>query len=399
MTDDLFYRAANTRALGRERQADVWSVSQVNTLARKLLEGSIPQLWVAGELSSFKRYPAGHCFFTLKDRRSQLSCVMWREAARTLPTEPPEGMTVHAFGHPTVYERAGRLQFVVLELAERGEGLWRLAFERLRKKLEAEGLLDPARKRPLPSLPACVGIVTSLEGAALRDVVSTIRRRAPWTDVLIYPARVQGDGAPMTIVAGIRHACEAGRAQLLIVGRGGGAVEDLRAFNDERVARAIAASTVPVISAVGHETDITLADLVADHRAPTPSSAAELAVPDRTQLRSDLQNSERRMRITLESAVVLGRRRIERLEEQLVQTVGGALERRRHAVSGLAHRLKALGPMAVLQRGYALALDEDGTILRGVAGFRAGMPFMLRLQDGRVLARSERVDEERERES
>jgi exodeoxyribonuclease VII large subunit len=179
---DLFFQAANTGALGRDRVPEVWSVSQVNALARKLLEGSLPLIWVAGEVSGFKRYAAGHCFFTLKDKGAQLSCVMWREAARSLPAEPPEGMAVHALGYLSIYERAGRFQFVVRELTA--------------AKLEAEGLLDPARKREIPSHPACVGVITSPEGAAVRDIVSIIRRRAPWTDILVYPARVQGDEAP-----------------------------------------------------------------------------------------------------------------------------------------------------------------------------------------------------------
>ncbi len=173
MNHDLFFQAANTGALGRDRVPEVWSVSQVNALARKLLEGSLPLIWVAGEVSGFKRYAAGHCFFTLKDKGAQLSCVMWREAARSLPAEPPEGMAVHALGYLSIYERAGRFQFVVRELTAKGEGLWRLAFERLRAKLEAEGLLDPARKREIPSHPACVGVITSPEGAAVRDIISS----------------------------------------------------------------------------------------------------------------------------------------------------------------------------------------------------------------------------------
>ncbi|UCC73243.1 MAG: exodeoxyribonuclease VII large subunit [Gemmatimonadota bacterium] len=394
MNHDLFHHAVNTGALGRDRVAQVWSVSQVNALARELLEGTIPLLWVAGEVSGFKRYPAGHCFFTLKDKRAQLASVMWREAARALPAEPPEGMAVHALGYLTVYERAGRYQFVVRELSAKGEGLWRLAFERLRAKLEAEGLLDPARKRSLPSHPACVGVVTSPEGAAIRDIVSIIRRRAPWTDILIYPTRVQGDEAPDSIVAALGQACRAGRADVLIVGRGGGSLEDLRAFNDERVARAIADSPIPILSAVGHETDVTLADLVADTRAPTPSAAAEIAVPDLSRLRAELRGAGERMAAVLKSSVVRGSQRIERLEERAVEAVRATLARRRLQLEAFRQRLQALGPMEVLERGYALALDVEGKILRGVAGFRPGLEFTVRLKDGRVRARVEAVNEE-----
>jgi exodeoxyribonuclease VII large subunit len=391
---DLFFQAANTGALGRDRVPEVWSVSQVNALARKLLEGSLPLIWVAGEVSGFKRYAAGHCFFTLKDKGAQLSCVMWREAARSLPAEPPEGMAVHALGYLSIYERAGRFQFVVRELTAKGEGLWRLAFERLRAKLEAEGLLDPARKREIPSHPACVGVITSPEGAAVRDIVSIIRRRAPWTDILVYPARVQGDEAPGSLVDALQHAGRPAHAEVLIVGRGGGSLEDLRAFNDERVVRAIAASPIPVISAVGHEVDITLADLVADIRAATPSAAAEIAVPDRTRLRADLGRAREGLAASLQGSVVRGRQRFERLEERLLETVQGGIARRKLVVETLRRRLRALGPMEVLHRGYGLALDREGRVIRGVSGFRPGSEFTLRLKDGRVHARAESVSEE-----
>ncbi len=391
MNHDLFFQAANQRALGADRVPQVWSVARVNALARELLEGAIPPLWVAGEVSGFKRYPAGHCFFTLKDRHAQLGCVMWREGARRLPAEPPEGMAVHAFGYLSLFERAGRYQFIVRELSARGEGLWRLAFDRARERLAAEGLLDVARKRPLPAFPRCVGVVTSSEGAALRDIVSVIRRRAPWTDILVYPTRVQGDGAPASIIAALRRVGRSKRVELLIVGRGGGSLEDLQAFNDERVARSIAEAPVPVISAVGHEADVTLADLVADRRAPTPSAAAELAVPEREQLLADLSNRRRRIAVAVRSGVERGRRRLSDLEERLVGSLGESLSSRRRSVEGLRERLLALGPMEVLRRGYALALDGDGRILRGIGGFEPGREFTLRLKDGRVQAATRSV--------
>jgi exodeoxyribonuclease VII large subunit len=319
---------------------------------------------------------------------------MWRDAARALPAEPPEGMAVHAFGYPTVYERAGRFQFVVRQLSARGEGLWRIAFERVRKKLEAEGLLDPARKRVIPRFPSCVGVVTSVEGAALRDIVSIVRRRAPWTHIIVYPSRVQGDGAPRSIVAALHLAAETEKADVLIVGRGGGSAEDLQAFNHERVARAIAESPLPVISAVGHETDVTLADLVADRRAPTPSAAAEIAVPDRQRLSAELSSCGDRMAAALSNGLDRNARRLDRLEERLTRSVAGALERRRLVLDGLRKRLHALGPMEVLGGGYALAQDRRGRILRGVAGFGPGMEFILRLKDGRVVARVDTVEEE-----
>lgn len=394
MNHDLFFQAANLRALGHDRVPQVWSVARVNALARELLEGAIPPIWVAGEVSGFKRYPAGHCFFTLKDRHAQLSCVIWREAARRLPTEPPEGMAVHAFGYLSLFERAGRFQFVVRELDARGEGLWRLAFDRAREKLAAEGLLDPARKRPLPRFPRCVGVVTSREGAALRDIVSVIRRRAPWTDVLVYATRVQGDGAPGSIVAALRHVGQSKRVEVLIVGRGGGSLEDLQAFNDERVARAIAEAPVPVISAVGHEVDVTLADLVADRRAPTPSAAAELAVPEKERLLAELASRGRRLAVGLRGGFGRSRRRLSHLEERLIGALAAGLERRRRSLESLRQQLVALGPMEVLRRGYALALDSEGRILRSVGGFEPGGEFTLRLKDGRVQATTRSVNED-----
>jgi exodeoxyribonuclease VII large subunit len=392
VTGELFFQAANARALGRDGVPHVWTVSQVNSLARQLLEGAIPALWVAGEVAGFKRYPSGHCFFTLKDERSQLACVMWRDEARALPTEPPEGMHVHAFGYASLFERRGRYQFVVRELTARGEGLWRIAFERLRKQLESEGLLDDARKRPLPRFPVCVGAITSTEGAALRDIVSVIRRRAPWTHILVYPTRVQGDDASRNIAAAIAAACRASHADVLIVGRGGGSLEDLRAFNDERVARAIADSTIPVVSAVGHESDVTLADLVADHRAATPSAAAEVVVPDLEGLRVELSRARGRLARALQSGVEQSVRRIERTEERMLNAVRRRIDEKLVRLAAFRQQLQALGPAAVLGRGYSLALDDRGRILRSVDDFRAGMDFDLRLTDGRVGAQVRRTD-------
>lgn len=395
MTEELLFQAANARALGRGAPPQIWSVSQINALARQLLEGSVPSLWVAGEVSGFKRLPAGHCFFNLKDERAQISCVMWSEAARALPTEPAEGMAVHIYGHPSVYERQGRFQFVVSELAAHGEGLWRLAFDRIRRRLEADGLLDAGRKRPLPRHPTCVGVVTSTEGAALRDIVSVIRRRAPWTDVIVYPTRVQGRSAAPAIIAALRCACRAPRAQVLIVGRGGGSAEDLWAFNDERVAREIARSAIPVISAVGHEIDVTLADLVADQRAPTPSAAAEFAVPEGDSVLAELARAGDRMTASLSNRMAGRLTRLESMESRLVEAVRRSLDRRRQALETASRRLQALGPMAVLERGYALALGRDDRVLRSARSFAPGMEFTLRMRDGRVHARTQDVAQEK----
>ncbi len=280
MTRAIYAPRPPTAAEAADRGRRVWTVSQVNLAARRLLEGAVPPLWVSGEITNFTRARSGHCYFTLRDREAQLRCVMWRDEARRLPTAPEEGMEVRALGRLTVYVGRGDFQLAVAALEGRGEGLWKLAFDRLRARLLAEGLLAPERKRRLPLHPACVGVVTSLEGAALRDILSVLRRRAPWTRVVVCGCRVQGNGAAGEIAAAIGRFGSAG-ADLLIIGRGGGSREDLWAFNEEIVARAIAASAIPTISAVGHETDLTIADLVADLRAPTPSAAAEAAVPPR----------------------------------------------------------------------------------------------------------------------
>src|SRR5690606_18450659 len=235
-------------------------VSEINSMAREILETAFPSLWIAGEVSGWKRHTSGHCYFTLRDELAQLRCVMFRADAQRLPTMPEEGMEVRVLGTLTLYERRGDLQCVVRELEGVGAGgLWRLAFERLRARLEAEGLLDPARKRPIPRHPRTVGIVTSPVGAALHDILRVIERRAPWTRIVLCPAKVQGDGAAEEIARAIELFGQTRAADVLIVGRGGGSVEDLWAFNEEVVARAIAASPIPIVSAVGHEVDYTIA--------------------------------------------------------------------------------------------------------------------------------------------
>ncbi|MDB4951147.1 MAG: Exodeoxyribonuclease 7 large subunit, partial [Gemmatimonadetes bacterium] len=303
-------------AAKRARQAS-WTVGEVNAAARDLVEGYFPPMWVAGEVSNFTKARSGHCYFTLRDRDAQLRCVMWRDDARRLPTQPAEGMEVRALGRLTVYPSRGEFQLGVAELEAKGEGLWKLAFQQLHTKLEAEGLTSPLRRRPIPRHPACVGIVTSSAGAALHDVVTVIRRRAPWTRIVLSAARVQGEGAAQEVADAIRRIGRAGCADVLIVGRGGGSVEDLWAFNEEVVARAIAECPVPVISAVGHETDVTIADLVADLRAPTPSAAAEAAVPDGEHVRAELAALSVRLSSGVRLRVAAERRRADGLAQGL----------------------------------------------------------------------------------
>ena len=387
----------------------VWSVSQVNRAVRTLLEGSVEALWVGGEVANWTRSRQGHCYFTLKDERAQLRCVLWRSDAERLPADPEEGMQVRAFGSLTLYEARGDYQMSVRRLeAEGAEGLWRIAFEKLRKRLEEEGLLDPARKRTIPRYPATVGVVTSLSGAALRDILTVLRRRAPWLSVVLRGTRVQGEGASREIARALAELGGSGLCDVVIVGRGGGSVEDLWAFNEEPVARAIAACPVPVVSAVGHEVDVTISDLVADLRAATPSAAAEAVAPDGEALRAQLaalparlgrglRGTTVRRRGVVEESVARLRRAFERrlapprqaadlaagrLERGLRRT----LERRKSRLGALGGRLHALSPLAILQRGYSLARSPEGKLLRRVEDFPEGRTFLLRVADGTVRA-------------
>ncbi|HYJ80805.1 MAG TPA: exodeoxyribonuclease VII large subunit [Longimicrobiaceae bacterium] len=365
------------------------SVGEVNAAARELIEGVFPPLWVHGEVTNFKQMRSGHCYFSLRDAGAQLRCVMWRDEARRLPALPQEGMQVRALGRLTLYTQRGEFQLVAVELEAKGEGLWKLAFDQLRARLDAEGLTLPARKRPLPPHPACVGIVTSSSGAALRDVVTVIRRRAPWTRMVLAAAKVQGDGAAAEVARAIRAVGRAGCADVLIVGRGGGSVEDLWAFNEEAVARAIAESPVPVISAVGHETDFTIADLVADLRAPTPSAAAEAAVPDGARVRQEVADLRGRLvDCTREQLETAGEMLLERRLDLREAALRG-LRSRRERVAGGAVRLHALSPLATLARGYAVPLGAEGRVLRRAADFAAGAGFGLRVVDGVVACRVE----------
>ncbi len=387
----------------------VWSVSQVNRAVRSLLESTVDPLWVGGEVANWTRARSGHCYFTLKDDQAQLRCVMWDRHARALPVDPEEGMRVRAFGGLTLYEARGEYQMGVVRMeAEGEEGLWRLAFEKLRKKLEAEGLLDAARKRPIPRYPRRVGIVTSPTGAAVRDILSVLARRAPWTHVVVRGSRVQGEGASVEVAHALRHLAERGGCDVIIVGRGGGSIEDLWAFNEEPVARAICECPVPVVSAVGHEVDVTISDLVADLRAPTPSAAGEAVAPDGEALREQLTRLPERLARGLRGTVVRRRdaldgrltrlgRSMERRLGPLRQTVdrGSArmeramrtrLQGRRERLAGLAGKLQALSPLAVLERGYAVARTGDGEVLKAVEDFPAGRTFMLRVVDGTVRA-------------
>jgi exodeoxyribonuclease VII large subunit len=404
----------------REREEPITlAVSALNAHVRRLLETRVPPLWVEGEISGWKRHSSGHRYFCLRDADAQINAVLFRSDAQRLPAEPEEGMRVRVFGTVTLYDKRGDYQLVVRRVEATGDGgLWRIAFEKLRAKLEHEGLLDPARKRPLPLHPRTVGVVTSPVGAALHDILHVIERRAPWTRVVLSPARVQGEGAALDVARAIALFERGGiPIDVLIVGRGGGSIEDLWAFNEEAVARAIAACPVPVISAVGHEVDVTIADLVADLRAPTPSAAAEHAVPDGGALRDELAAARVRLARTLRRFAVRRReqldmarerldRRMTRLVDRRQDEIGAARERidrrarrlvekRRAVLAQLAATIDALSPLQSLARGYAVPLDEQGRILRRTRDFSVDMPFRLRVVDGTVDGRVERIEDEK----
>ena len=413
---DLFAGVPTNPEPAPDPQPRVWGVSELNRHLRRTMEEAFPPLWISGEIGSWTRARSGHCYFSLKDDRSQLRCVMWRREAAALPIEPEEGMTVRVLGRITLYEARGELQVQVEALEGEGEdGLWKLAFEKLRKRLEEEGLLEASRKRPLPPFPATVGVVTSPTGAAFQDILSVVGRRAPWTRILLRGTRVQGEGAAQEIARAIRDLAAWGEADVIIVGRGGGSVEDLWAFNEEPVARAVVACPIPVVSAVGHETDVTISDLVADLRAPTPSAAAEAVVRDGTALTGLLESARTRLARGLRDQVSRKEVRLEGLEARLGPGVSSILrplyirqdratERleagvrrligsRRERAAALAGKVEALSPLSTLQRGYAVALDDSGRVLRTAREFRPGQAFRLQVADGRIACRVDEGEE------
>jgi exodeoxyribonuclease VII large subunit len=318
------------------------SVWQLTSRIRGLLEAEFPRLWVVGQVSNLKRHTSGHAFFTLKDDRASIRCVVWKSYAGRLPPEMADGLEVEIKGHLSVFDAAGNYQVYVSSLQPRGLGKLEVAFRQLKAKLEAEGLFDPAHKRPLPRFPRCVGVVTSPTGAAVRDIIQVLSRRWPPAGIILAPARVQGEGAAAEIVRGIRNLNRLGGVDVLIVGRGGGSLEDLWPFNEESVARAIYASAAPVVSAVGHETDFSISDFVADVRAPTPSAAAEIVAPDAREFLASLAATESRLARNL-------RHRLERLRSDLAHVAGHRYFRYPHElvlahserVEDLAQRLAA----------------------------------------------------------
>ena len=389
----------------------VLTISQINEYIRGMMDSDrlLNAVAVKGEISNYKMYPSGHHYFTLKDEGGALKCVMFKGNAMRLRFRPENGMQVIAMGKISVFPRDGAYQLYVNAMAMDGVGDLYAAFEQLKKKLAAQGLFDPAHKKPLPKYPGTIGIITSSAGAAVHDMLRIIRKRYPLTQVKLLPVRVQGAEAPGEIAAAIRYANHHRLADLLIVGRGGGSIEDLWAFNDERVAYAIYESNIPVISAVGHEPDVTISDYVADLRAATPSNAAELAVPDQDNLAETLDSMSAAMAVALNRQLKSAKQHLETLSRSpALRSPTGYLEQKEQSLELLKNRLiaaetqnisrnhnryialtaklDAMSPLKVLTRGYAMAQTQDGSILRSVRQAELGERITVRLSDGSLAA-------------
>lgn len=386
------------------------TVTELNRYIKDLVDINPPlgDIYIKGEISNFKAHSSGHYYFSLKDSDSVLKAVMFRMSASRLGYMPQNGMKVVAHGRISVYERGGEYQLYADSMEPDGVGAMYMALEQLKAKLSAMGLFDESRKKPLPKIPSAVGVVTSPTGAAVRDIINVCTRRFPYARIRVYPALVQGDGAVDSVAAGIEYFNRCGGADVLIVGRGGGSIEDLWAFNSEKVALAVSRSRIPVISAVGHETDVTVCDLVADRRAPTPSAAAELAVPETAELKRKFNNV-----ITRETAVLMSRIdakkkeldrlaasrvltspaasfedrsvTVDRLSDRLARAQNNILEKKAALLKSGAASLSALNPMAVLSRGYGAVFAADGSVIKSAESLSVGDTVKLTLSDGDAL--------------
>jgi len=363
-----------------------WTVGEVTRRARAVIEAGLPPLWVRGEIADFTAARSGHWYFTLRDKAAQLRCAMFaKQNFRLAP--PVDGVQVFVFARPSMYEAKGEFQLIVSELLTTDQGgLWKLAFEKAKAALTKDGLLDPTRKRRLPAFPRRIAVVTSPDGAALRDIQAVVGRRWPVAELIVVPAQVQGAKAEASVCSALNRIRRL-PVDVLVVARGGGSVEDLWAFNSERVARAVAAMPMPVISAIGHETDVTLCDLVADLRAPTPSAAAEAATPDRVEVMAQCsvlgQRLARPLRIASRHVV----ERLARTADRLSRSMDHRLEVSGARLTAYGARLDALSPLKVLARGYAVARDSGGQVLKRVAQLPSGKAFRLRVTDGEVNGR------------
>lgn len=388
------------------------SVSELNTFIKMLLESAptLNDVYVKGEISNFKNHiSSGHFYFSLKDKDSQIKAVMFRSSASKMKFVPENGMMVVAHGRVASYVRDGQYQLYADSMEPDGVGALYVAFEQLKQRLAAQGVFAPEKKKPLPKIPQTIGVITSPTGAAVRDIINIATRRFPFAKIVVYPALVQGENAASSLISGIRYFNDTGSADVIIIGRGGGSIEDLWAFNDENLAKTVCASEIPVISAVGHETDFTICDFAADLRAPTPSAAAELAVPDTAELKHKINNI-----ISRESAVLLQmlsakRETLARYEksrylsspghmiddrrmtlvlssERLMTSAAHVNEIKKHALSALSGKLEALSPLAVLSRGYGVVSSEEGKLIKEIADVSVGDKITVKVRDGEIYA-------------
>lgn len=388
------------------------SVSELNTFIKMLLESAptLNDVYVKGEISNFKNHiSSGHFYFSLKDKDSQIKAVMFRSSASKMKFIPENGMMVVVHGRVASYVRDGQYQLYADSMEPDGVGALYVAFEQLKQRLAAQGVFAPEKKKTLPKIPKTIGVITSPTGAAVRDIINIATRRFPFAKIVVYPALVQGENAASSLISGIRYFNDTGSADVIIIGRGGGSIEDLWAFNDENLAKTVCASEIPVISAVGHETDFTICDFAADLRAPTPSAAAELAVPDTAELKHKINNI-----ISRESAVLLQmlsakRETLARYEksrylsspghmiddrrmalilssERLMTSAAHVNEIKKHALSALSGKLEALSPLAVLSRGYGVVSSEEGKVIKEIADVSVGDKITVKVRDGEIHA-------------
>jgi exodeoxyribonuclease VII large subunit len=400
----------------------VLQVSELTQAIKGVLEEGFANFWVAGEISGCRRHESGHVYLTLKDEQAQIKAVLWRSVVPRLRFEPKNGLAVVARGRLDVYAPHGEYKLVIEQMFPQGIGALELAFQQLREKLFSQGYFEPRRKKPLPRMPRRIALVTSPTGAAVRDMLEVLFGRWPAAEVVVCPVRVQGDGAAAEIAAAVAHLNRLHAGGLLaidvmIVGRGGGSLEDLWAFNEEILATAIFASGIPVVSAVGHETDVTLADLVADHRALTPTHAATAVVPDRQELLTGLRNAEGRLHECIRRAVERARervvdlasrrvfrlpldrireheRRLDDWSDRLARAGRGREQRARERVESLATRLDGLSPLNILARGYSVTQDEKSAVVRDAGSLRRGDKVTTRLHRGRIVCRVEEAERE-----
>ena len=398
----------------------IFTVSRLNQTVRLLLEHEMGQVWISGEISNFTQPASGHWYFTLKDDTAQVRCAMFRNSNRRVTFRPQHGQQVLVRANITLYEPRGDYQIIVESMQPAGEGLLQQKYEQLKAKLQAEDLFDQQYKKPLPSPAHCVGVITSKTGAALHDILHVLKRRDPSLPVIIYPTAVQGDDAPGQIVRAIELANQRNECDVLIVGRGGGSLEDLWSFNDERVARAIFASRIPVVSAVGHETDVTIADFVADLRAPTPSAAAEVVSRNQQELLRQVQSTRQRLEMAMDYYLANRTRRftqihhrlqqqhpqlrlarqqtmLERLQKRMsfalenqlkrtAETLRAQLSATRERFGNAVTHLEAVSPLSTLARGYSVTSAADGAVLKQVKQVKAGDTLTTRLGDGVVIS-------------